>query len=195
MDDGLKQRLVGAVVLIAVAVLFVPVLFDRNERRQVDTTTQIPPQPDIQPKQFDDPKRVAGITPAPDPQTMFEPQLDAELKPEADAKPKLNAKVNAKANAKVKPTPRKPKPLNAQGLPNAWVVQLISTSSLNKAKQIVKDLMAKKYKAYYRRAEVGGNTLYRVYVGPNVDKKRSFALKKQLDALLKVDARVLRFQP
>lgn len=187
MDDGLKQRLVGAVVLIAVAVLFVPVLFDRNERRQVDTTTQIPPQPDIQPKQFSDPKRVAGITPAPDPQTMFEPQLDAELKPQADAKPKVNAKV--------KPTPRKPKPLNAQGLPNAWVVQLISTSSLNKAKQIVKDLMAKKYKAYYRRAEVGGNTLYRVYVGPNVDKKRSFALKKQLDGLLKVDARVLRFQP
>jgi len=182
VDDGLKQRLVGAVVLIAVAVLFVPVLFDRNERSQVDTTTQIPPQPDIQPKQFADPKRVAGITPAPSPQSMFEPQLDTEIKSSAD----VGSKPSVKA---------KQKPLTAQGLPNAWVVQLISTSSLSKAKQIVKDLMAKKYKAYYRRAEVGGNTLYRVYVGPNVDKKRSFALKKQLDALLKVDARVLRFQP
>lgn len=192
MDDGLKQRLIGAVVLAAVAVLFVPVLFDRDERRRVDTTTQIPPRPDIQPKTYNSPKRVADVSPAPNPETMFTPVDDVQPAPVTvnPSKPKLNQPV-----AKVQLNAAKLDPLNANGLPNAWVVQVISSKSKGKAKNIVKTLNEKGYKAYFRKAMVANADVYRVYVGPNVDKTKSKAIKKTLDSLLKIDARVLRFQP
>lgn len=186
MDDGLKQRLIGAVVLAAVAVLFVPVLFDRDERRRVDTTTQIPPRPDIQPKSYNAPKRVADINPAPNPETMFTPVVDVVS--EAGSAKLKQPKLNKTSIAKLKP-------LKANGLPNAWVVQVISSKSRDKAKSIVKTLNQKGYKSYFRKARVANADVYRVYVGPNVDKTKSITIKKALDGLLKIDARVLRFQP
>lgn len=44
MDGGLKQRLVGALVLLALAIIFVPVLLD-NQRDDAPLTSRIPPEP------------------------------------------------------------------------------------------------------------------------------------------------------
>ena len=48
MDDVLKQRLVGAAVLIALAVIFVPMLFDapRDERLERQLDPAIPSSPE-----------------------------------------------------------------------------------------------------------------------------------------------------
>lgn len=45
MNDGLKQRIIGAVVLLALAVIFVPVIFDKERITPVDRNTQIPIMP------------------------------------------------------------------------------------------------------------------------------------------------------
>jgi DedD protein len=45
LDDRLKQRLVGALVLVVLAIIFLPVLFDREPIEPLDTQTQIPPAP------------------------------------------------------------------------------------------------------------------------------------------------------
>ena len=47
MNDGLKQRIIGAVVLLALAVIFVPVIFDKERITPVDRKTQIPIMPPI----------------------------------------------------------------------------------------------------------------------------------------------------
>jgi len=47
MNDGLKQRIIGAVVLLALAVIFVPVIFDKERITPVDRNTQIPIMPPI----------------------------------------------------------------------------------------------------------------------------------------------------
>ncbi|WP_096084525.1 SPOR domain-containing protein [Agaribacterium haliotis] len=47
MNDGLKQRIVGALVLMALGIIFVPVIFDKERIVPVDRTTQIPQAPDI----------------------------------------------------------------------------------------------------------------------------------------------------
>lgn len=48
MDKVLKQRLVGAAILIALAVIFVPMLFDGRDGREGprDLTIELPPPPD-----------------------------------------------------------------------------------------------------------------------------------------------------
>ena len=48
MTSQIKQRLVGACILLAIAVIFVPVLFDRDTMEPIDTQTQIPIEPVIE---------------------------------------------------------------------------------------------------------------------------------------------------
>ncbi|MCV6622665.1 MAG: SPOR domain-containing protein [Cellvibrionaceae bacterium] len=228
MDDGLKQRLVGAVVLSAVAVLFVPVLFDQHDKHKVDTVSQIPAMPDVEPVNYQSPTKVEGIDPAPKPEQMFLPSggdqqaIDDDPAAEAGTAP-LVAKANVSGSSVTKPSASKPstskpsaskssgqkpvsqKPsvqatasndiLNADGTPNAWVLQLISSSSEAKAKAIVKQLQDSNYRAYYRSAKTPKGLIYRVFVGPKISRRKAEQLKRELDKLLKVDALILRFQP
>jgi len=46
--DGFKQRIIGAVVLICLAVIFVPMLFDKPHRKSATQTIQIPSEPQSQ---------------------------------------------------------------------------------------------------------------------------------------------------
>jgi DedD protein len=60
MDDGLKQRLVGATVLVALAVIIVPLVFDGAGRR----TFQIPPKPEFSQRPL---QKLDDLTPVPTP--------------------------------------------------------------------------------------------------------------------------------
>lgn len=46
--DGFKQRIIGAVVLICLAIIFVPMLFDKPHRKPATQTIQIPSEPQSQ---------------------------------------------------------------------------------------------------------------------------------------------------
>ncbi|WP_286219804.1 SPOR domain-containing protein [Marinobacter apostichopi] len=43
--DGLKQRIIGALVLVSLAVIFVPMLFDEPHSERTSTTIKIPEEP------------------------------------------------------------------------------------------------------------------------------------------------------
>jgi len=232
VDDGLKQRLVGAVVLSAVAVLFVPVLFDQHDKHKVDTVSQIPAMPDVEPVNYQSPTKVEGIDQAPKPEQMFLPSggdqqaivddpasvvsseeeaapfvANANVAKPSVAKPSVSkpstSTASASKNSGQKPASQKPSVqatassdiLNADGAPNAWVLQLISSSSEAKAKSIVKQLQDSNYRAYYRSAKTPKGLIYRVFVGPKISRRKAEQLKRELDKLLKVDALILRFQP
>ncbi|MDX1694713.1 MAG: SPOR domain-containing protein, partial [Ketobacteraceae bacterium] len=45
MDEHLKQRLVGALVLLSAAVIFLPLIFDGRDEQQTYTDVQIPEEP------------------------------------------------------------------------------------------------------------------------------------------------------
>lgn len=101
MDDGLKQRLVGAFVLLALGVLFVPVLFDPDGRQGVDTTTQIPVAPQPAPTlvvPIPDPARPQNIEPAKTPELMFAGEDAAVEESAADSEADVKAVILADAN-------------------------------------------------------------------------------------------------
>ena len=75
LNDGVKQRIVGALVLAALAVIFLPTLFDREGARYIDVTSQIPPAPDIKPIAIAEPRPVADIEPAPPVDQVFQPDF------------------------------------------------------------------------------------------------------------------------
>lgn len=51
LDEKFKHRLIGAIVLMALAVIFVPMIFSGSETERRSYTTDIPPAPGITPAQ------------------------------------------------------------------------------------------------------------------------------------------------
>ena len=195
MDDGLKQRLVGAVVLAALAVIFLPSLFDQDNRRRVSTTSKIPPVKSVVPATFKAPIRVEGISPAVSPDEMYQLVDEAEAaKPELGAKPELSAKPKSAISKPVSKLVPKPS-LNQQGVPKAWVIQVASFKTEGRAKVLRDKLIAQDYKAYIRSLNTSKGPVSRVLVGPKIDQREAQKVKTQLDRALKVDTLIKRFEP
>ncbi|WP_160152957.1 SPOR domain-containing protein [Microbulbifer sp. ALW1] len=114
LNDGVKQRIVGALVLAALAVIFLPTLFDREGARYIDVTSQIPAPPDIKPIVIAEPQPVDGIDAAPPVNEVFQPDFveqkapapDPEtvtLPPEPEPAQAIASKAASKAESKVAP--------------------------------------------------------------------------------------------
>ena len=86
--------------------------------------------------------------------------------------------------------------LDKNGLPIAWVVQVGLFSSQASADKIKAELQARGFKAYtepYRTASVPNGV--KVFVGPKLSSESAIAQKRAIDAALRVNSVVVRFQP
>lgn len=197
MKYTLKHRLIGAAVLAAIAVLFLPSFFKEKQGYSVSTKSQIPPRPSIAPEEFKPPQPVLDIEPAPAPETMFAPtevvSEQAIINSSAASSAITTVKSTTAASAQAPAVPAMP--LNAQGIPDAWVVQVGSFTNKDAANKLRDDLQAEGQKAYVRTVANGSGSISRVYIGPKLDKAQAQALKVQMDKRLKVNAMVMRFQP
>jgi len=199
----LKHRLIGAAVLAAVAVLLLPSFFKEKKEYQVNTKSQIPTRPTIVAEEFKPPQTVPNIEPAPAPEAMFVP-TEAEpdqLGPDAVAAANSSA-VSSIATKNSSPSVKAAQfssvpamPLNQQGLPEAWVIQVGSFASKETANKLRDDLQADGQKAYVRTTTTEGNTISRVYIGPKLDRSQALAVKEEMDKRLKIKSMVMRFQP
>ncbi|TIH09256.1 SPOR domain-containing protein [Pseudomonas leptonychotis] len=188
LDKGLKQRMVGALVLLALAVIFLPMLLsreDESQRVQVDAPAMpvAPEMPDIELQ----------------PVVVPEPQLLPDEPVEADAVQPLEsietAAVETPAVAPVPAAPvappATPSKLDANSLPISWSVQLASLSSGDGAQKLQKTLRTQGYNAYIRSVD-GMN---RVFVGPLIERAEADRLRDQLNRQHKLNGFVVRFQP
>lgn len=206
MRESVKHRLIGAAVLTAIAVLFLPSFFKDRQQYQVNTDSQIPGRPSITAVDFNEPVQPEGIEPAPAPETMFVPESDesavgdiAVTPPAAmEASPPVTAVTTSQSASSVNvaaPEPAPELPLNAKGLPDAWVIQVASLSAQEAANKLRDQLQAEGHKAYVRAVPTAKGNIYRVYIGPRQDKAELLAIKSQLDKRLKVNSLVLPFKP
>lgn len=203
MRESVKHRLIGAAVLAAIAVLFLPSFFKDRQQYQVDTSSQIPGRPSITAVDFNEPTRPEGIEPAPAPETMFMPD-ESEAVSVAQIPPPEQAAVvaevtssnqSASSKAMVGAASVPVMPLNAQGLPDTWVIQVASLSAQAAANKLRDQLQADGHKAYVRAVPGASTTTYRVFIGPKQDKAEAIAIKTELDKRLKVNSLVLPFKP
>lgn len=213
MDDGLKQRIVGALVLLALLVIFLPVLFDRNRVEPVDRTSQIPPPVSVPAAPISAPlvPNVAEADMAPPPAQMLVPAEQLAEKPEQVAA--QTAKIDAAKAAKndlsktdgknalkltksetVKPVLEAPK-LNTKGSAEAWLLQAASYKTAAQAKKLRDDLAAKGFNAYTRELTTPKGSVVRVFIGPKFDKATALEQKKRIDELFKLNVLVLPYTP
>ncbi|MBV4500900.1 SPOR domain-containing protein [Pseudomonas shirazensis] len=210
LDKGMKQRMVGALVLVALAVIFLPMLFTReDEMRQVRVdapeapampslpqvqveTIQVPEQQPIveQPPVVVDESTAPPSTPS---QPISAAPSPAPVTAPAPA-PKIEnrAPVTAPATASVAATkPAAASKIDTNGLPVSWSIQLASLSNRAGADNLQKTLRSQGYNAYIRSAD-GMN---RVYVGPLIERAEAERLRDVINRQQKLKGFVTRFQP
>jgi DedD protein len=217
LDKAYKQRMVGALVLVALAVIFLPMLFSRqDEQRQVTVEAPSAPQAPSVPQVQVDPvvvpePQALPQEPVPSDDEIAQQAVPAKpiapaapvapaAKPVAPAPapvpvPALAAKPSAAPSQPISAAPSKPDTtqsrVDANGLSVSWSVQLASLSSRESAESLQKDLRSQGYNAYIRTAD-GKN---RVFVGPLIERAEADRLRDLLGRQKNLKGFVVRFQP
>ncbi|WP_210668627.1 SPOR domain-containing protein [Pseudomonas protegens] len=215
LDKGMKQRMVGALVLVALAVIFLPMLFTReDEMRQVHVEApQAPAMPSlpevkVEPVAVPEPQAIAQapeqpavvvdestappatpsqpITPSPQTQAQFQPAKPQAAAPKVESKP-----VATPAPAAPVAKPAAPSKIDVNGLPVSWSIQLASLSNRAGAEKLQQTLRSQGYNAYIRSA--GG--MNRVYVGPLIERAEAERTRDAINRQNSLKGFVVRFQP
>ena len=207
MDQGLKERLVGAAVLVAIAVWLIPWVLDGPEggAETPASSLQLPSAEEPMPmrtqtlKLGDAPEPSAqsaqapAVTTTPQPSGAAAGPLNAVAEPRRDSAPQPETTVAAATHAAEHPPAAaaaaqpKPEP-KAEG---DWTVQLGVFEDEANAKRLAQRAGTYGYKAEVSSyASSGGRTLYRERVGPQATRGAADAAASALKAH-GVEARVV----
>jgi DedD protein len=80
-----------------------------------------------------------------------------------------------------------------QGLPVSWELQVATFSTAERAEEIALELRNKGHKAYVSAVTIDGTKLFRVRIGPKMQKQRLLDLQPDIDAYYGVESSIIRF--
>lgn len=218
--DGLKQRIVGALVLISLAVIFVPMIFDEPHSGRTSTSVRIPEEPpfpevDTPEKDYPEPPAYRMEEPSasspdsksgaagPTGSSGFAQEDQGPQPASGDQSPA--APVQAEDGAgKASATPEEPAASTANSevrneddsaeytrtLEGAWVVQLGSFGNADNARRLRDKVREMGHSSHLQEVVRGDSTLTRVFSGPYVDKAEAEKAKQTLDAAFSINSLV-----
>ena len=192
MDEAAKRRLAGAAVLVALAVIFVPMLVDDERPDGLGEPIVIPEPPEFD-ERFDEPVAVPedalemGLpVPEPPDSDTETAQLPAPPAPALAAPPASAPKPESEpqpASEKRPSQPQAPAVAGPKPVPpgtQSWVIQVASLGSPEAARGLQDELRGKGYPAFVEQARVNGKLYYRVRVGPEIDRSRADGIARRL---------------
>ncbi len=207
-----RRRLVGAVALVLLIVVFLPMILDSEPKPlNQDIAITIPPIPKPEPTPqvvTPTPSAPAPATPAASsmPHVAGLPEGKAAVQPESvpatEAKPALqkseSPRPEPRSEARPAPKPAQKhdtKPAPASHAPDdSFVVQLGAFSNAANAKALQKKLQDNKFKAYTELVKNANGDRTRVRVGPYASREAAEKARDRLKAMKLIigDAAVVR---
>ncbi len=200
MDEVLKARLIGAAVLVAIAVLLIPELLSGRKTAE-PVTEEVGPRGsrtftiELGGGAGQSVRTPTTVTTAPEPlpsaptpaatvaAPVAEPATPTETTPppaEVAAAPVEREPVPPPVAA---PTVAKPAPAPASAPSRGgWAVQVGAFGSADTAAKLVRELSGAGYRAFVAPVARGGKTLHRVRVGPEAEKVDAEQLAGRLKA-------------
>lgn len=180
MEVRVRERLIGALVLVAVVVLLVPAVLTGPDQGQGEPNAAEVRSVEVT---LDDARAPAAdddeLVPEPAPANPAPPR-PAEEPPVGAPEPELPAPVVEKpVAASVPPAASRPTTA-AVNAPTAWAVQLGAFSTREKAEDLVANLRKRGYAAFVLEYRAKGQVLHRVRVGPEQDRARADAIASRL---------------
>jgi len=201
LNQGAKQRIVGTVVLLALALIFLPIIFDGEGSYQAPVSSRIPETPVISILPEPIPSRPVIVG---DVELVEEAVLDAVVDTAdsvtqviADELPEPVAEV-AESIVEISESEaifsRETPQLDAAGLPQGWVVRLGSFSDADNARNLMVRLQDAGYKAYTRDMNSTQGALTGVFVGPWLDRGQVNEYQQKLQEEFSLAGLVVRYE-
>ncbi len=195
MERRLKERVIGAAVLVMLAVIIIPMIL--NNSSETDTTiseTNIPVRPDSSFNSRIVPLKESDLTPVvetPPNKTVERPSVE-NLKSEIPVVPE--AKPVIEVDDQIPEIQTSPKELaNSQMGATAWVVQLGSFSDEENAKVLNEKLRKAGYPAFVEPLKKNSGIVYRVRVGPELLRSDAQSLQQKLAKSMQIEGIVIRY--
>ena len=199
-DRALKERIIGAIVLVLVAVLIVPIFLDGppSEQEVISTSVTLPGQNADNRQQTivlnrdrSQPVPVsqgqAATQPAATVQAAVEAPAQQDPVAQAAEQQAPSAEAPAQAEADSSTSPAEAPVIAQAAAENAtvsatgmWAVQLGSFSNQENAERLAANLRNQGYAAFLSQLQRGGTDLHRVRVGPQKDRESAEAIAAQL---------------
>lgn len=175
MDLKLKQRMIGAVILIALAIIVLPILLDGDEQERLQLTRHMPPPPEVPIEHFDPGELRAEME-----------QIEAAS---SEAILARGAQSNEEANGKT------PGGLDSDGLPIAWSLQVGSFKSEENAVKLRDELRDRGYQSYRLQVDTDEGPVSRVLVGPMLQRARLEEIQKKVERDMGLAGKIVRYDP
>lgn len=189
-----KQRLVGFIVLGALAIIFWPIVFVSPEPEQelMLPVFDMPKRPDLVMSERQEP-----ILERVDRTRLPVIQRSAVLEDEiidpaiTDIGGEL---VSADNEPSGQPSSRQRAEFDEQGLPVSWELQVATFSARKRAEEVAQQLRNKGHKAYVSPVTIRTQKLYRVRIGPNLQRQRLIDIQPDIDAYFGVESTIIKFE-
>ena len=183
MERALKERIIGAVVLVIFAVLVVPIFLDGPpaDGEIVTERVLLPGQEDqktqtvVLDRDRKDPVPAASAPVQAKPEPAVREPVREEPKPAVVQQ----QQEQAPETQEEKP-PAKPAPTPAASTTGMWAVQLGSFSNKDNAEKLAADLRKQGYAAFLSQLSTDKGQLHRVRIGPQKDRASAEAMASRL---------------
>ncbi len=206
MEQKLKERLVGAAVLVAVAVIFIPIIFTDSEETEVIQGSNIPEKPEtnfnsriVPVIESDDevsstPTDLENVEPGNigSGESQKNDALIIEKKVVAEKIIPANETKAEKQAIEQKQTTTEGAGSATVGL-SAWIVQLGSFTEEGNAQSLNTKLRQAGYPSFVEPIKKDGKVSYRVRVGPEIKRSEADALLKKLKDKMQLDGIVVSY--
>lgn len=192
METTLKQRLIGTAVIIALAVIFVPMILDGSgQQESASINLEAPPKPKFTfESDLPDPKQLEKLPPIQkdDDKDIKQVSKQEEVSPETKSETKPETKLEAKSDTKSE-ADKKPAPVIVEATANhiepkpslsAWAVQVAAFGEKDKALALQEKLISGNYSAFTEKSTSGSKVLYRVKVGPELERENAESLRDKI---------------
>lgn len=212
MNTALQNRLVGTILVVALAVIFLPDLLDGQKQVQQDIQINIPKPPaplathSLREVNIENIKQQAALpvvvediiaddtdVVSDDSDTGIGTDSDTQVTPEIDnavaATPPENSKTNLTASLENQTQRLQADPQESAG----WVIQLGSFRHQKNVRELFDILEKAGYRTFSRPVETPSGILTKVFVGPEIDQEKLKAALPHLNEITKLKGRLTPF--
>ena len=183
MERALKERIIGAVVLVVFVVLVVPVFLDGppEDGEIVSERVMLPGQEDQKnPTVVLDRNRTQPVPAATTPAAAPVRQEPARQEPVQEEPVREEPKPDVVPDKPVEEPAPKPAPQPAASTTGMWAVQLGSFSNKENAEKLAANLRKQGYAAFLSQLTTENGQLHRVRIGPQKDRESAEEMAKRL---------------
>lgn len=199
MERQRKERLVGAAVIVMLAVIFIPMVLDDSVQPEGGISgTNIPPQPE---DRFS--SRVVPLTSQAPAAAPVTPAVEGPVPtPDVTETPATTDKDKAATASAAAPGPASTAPVATVAAPaapatdvgvTAWVVQLGSFASEENANTLNRKLRQAGFSSFVEPLQQGGSRVFRVRVGPELRRSAAQSVRDRLKSGMELDGIVVPY--